>query len=104
MEGILIDPAGDEEELLRHLQQKGIKLVYIVNTHGHADHTCGNERLRKETGAKVVLHKVDDVFYQKPANQNFARMMGFLRGTRCSWVRWAGPICRAVRSTSSLRL
>ena len=77
MEGILIDPAGDEEELLRHLQQKGIKLVYIVNTHGHADHTCGNERLRKETGAKVVLHKVDDVFYQKPANQNFARMMGF---------------------------
>ena len=42
-EGILIDPAGNEEDLLEHMRQKGVKLRYIVNTHGHADHTCGNE-------------------------------------------------------------
>ena len=76
MEGILIDPAGDEDKLAAHLERKGVKLAYIVNTHGHADHTCGNDRLKKATGARVVMHKTDDAFYQMPANQNFARMMG----------------------------
>jgi hydroxyacylglutathione hydrolase len=76
MEGILIDPAGDEDKLAAHLAQKGVKLAYIVNTHGHADHTCGNDRLKNATGAKVVMHATDDTFYQMPANQNFARMMG----------------------------
>ncbi len=76
-EGILIDPAGNEEELVRYLKTKGISLLYIVNTHGHADHTCGNEKIRQATGAKVVLHETDDIFYQKPEAQFFARSMGF---------------------------
>ncbi len=76
-DGILIDPAGNEEELLRYLKSKGISLRYIVNTHGHADHTCGNEKIRQATNAKVVLHETDDVYYQKPEAQFFARSMGF---------------------------
>lgn len=77
MEGILIDPAGNEQDLIKYLGQKGIKLSYIVNTHGHADHTCGNDAIRSATGAKVVMHEIDDSFYQKPENQTFAKMMGF---------------------------
>ncbi|MGC9964901.1 MAG: MBL fold metallo-hydrolase [Syntrophobacteraceae bacterium] len=76
-EGILIDPAGNEEALVEHLKDKGIKLRYIVNTHGHADHTCGNEPLKKATGASVVMHATDDLFYQKPESKMFARSMGF---------------------------
>ena len=76
-EGILIDPAGNEEALVEHLQEKGIKLRYIVNTHGHADHTCGNGPVKKATGADVVMHATDDVFYQKPESKMFARSMGF---------------------------
>ena len=75
-EGILIDPAGNEEELIEYLKNKGISLSYIVNTHGHADHTCGNEKVRLATGAKVVMHEIDDIFYQKPESQRFAKMMG----------------------------
>jgi glyoxylase-like metal-dependent hydrolase (beta-lactamase superfamily II) len=33
-EGILIDPAGNEDQLIEYLKKKGIKLSYIVNTHG----------------------------------------------------------------------
>lgn len=77
MEGILIDPAGNEKELIEHLKKKGIKLRYIVNTHGHADHTCGNEPLRNATGASVVMHETDDHFFQLPENTMFARSMGF---------------------------
>lgn len=76
-EGILIDPAGDEEELIALLKKKDIKLRYIVNTHGHADHTCGNHFLRRETGALLVMHVQDDLFFQQPQNQDWAKMMGF---------------------------
>jgi glyoxylase-like metal-dependent hydrolase (beta-lactamase superfamily II) len=75
-EGILIDPAGNEDHLLALLKQEGVTLRYIVNTHGHPDHTCGNDRLREETGAKVVMHALDDDFFQKPEVRGWARMMG----------------------------
>ncbi|MDA8305591.1 MAG: MBL fold metallo-hydrolase [Deltaproteobacteria bacterium] len=76
-EGILIDPAGNEQELIEFLRQKGIILRYIVNTHGHADHTCGNSPIREATGASVVMHAKDDSFFQRPENKMFARSMGF---------------------------
>lgn len=76
-EGILIDPAGDEDRLIELLRDEKIKLRYIVNTHGHADHTCGNERLRRETGALVVMHGIDDAFFQQPEMMGWAQAMGF---------------------------
>jgi hydroxyacylglutathione hydrolase len=76
-ESILIDPAGDEDRLIRLLRDKNLRLRYIVNTHGHADHTCGNARLKEVTGADVVMHAVDDEFFGRPQNQQFARVMGF---------------------------
>ncbi len=75
-EAILIDPAGNEEDLLRYLEKKEITLKYIVNTHGHADHSCGNEKIRQATRAMVVMHEVDDDFYQKPESKMFAQSMG----------------------------
>ncbi len=77
---IIIDPAGDEERLARLISEQGVNLRYIVNTHGHADHTCGNEPLRKRLGTTVpvVMHEQDDDFFQQPENQAFARAMGFM--------------------------
>ncbi len=76
-EGVLIDPAGDENRLLELLREKSVKLRYILNTHGHADHTCGNDYLREETGAKVIMHELDDEFFQQPESRQWAEMMGF---------------------------
>ena len=75
-EGILIDPAGNEEDLMEHLREKGIKLRYIVNTHGHADHTCGNEPIRKATGASVVMHATDDRFLSKAGEHDVCPQHG----------------------------
>jgi|WetSurMetagenome_2_1015567.scaffolds.fasta_scaffold01700_7 hydroxyacylglutathione hydrolase len=94
LEGILIDPAGNEDQLLDLLKEKRISLRYIVNTHGHPDHTCGNDRLRKATGALVVMHELDDDFFQKPEFSGWARMIG---------VDAAAPADVRVRDGDELR-
>jgi hydroxyacylglutathione hydrolase len=76
-ECILIDPAGDEGKLLDLLREKDLRLRYIVNTHGHADHTCGNARLHAATGAPIVMHTADDDFFGQPESREWAQMMGF---------------------------
>jgi len=34
-------------------------LAYIINTHGHFDHTMANGQLKKLTGASLVIHRSD---------------------------------------------
>lgn len=75
-EAILIDPAGNVDELLQLLEQRGLKLRYIVNTHGHPDHTCGNNRVREATAAQVVMHALDDDLFQRPEFAGWAGMLG----------------------------
>jgi len=50
-----IDP-WDEEQIIKVLENKGLKLKAIINTHEHGDHTRGNEGLVKKTGCQVWAH------------------------------------------------
>ncbi len=62
-EAAAIDPAGDKDDIQRiitFLEEKNLRLSYIINTHGHADHTYGNQLLANHTGAKTVMHELDD--------------------------------------------
>ena len=49
------------DELVRVLKAQNLRLKYIINTHGHPDHTDGNEELRSTFGAKIVAHKLSRV-------------------------------------------
>ncbi|MBW1981068.1 MAG: MBL fold metallo-hydrolase [Deltaproteobacteria bacterium] len=71
-----IDPAGDTEKILQILQEKSLQLKYIINTHGHADHTCGNQALAKITGAKTVMHALDDDFFTTEEAKGWAAELG----------------------------
>ena len=76
-EALFIDPGGDEEQLVQRLSQKGFELKYIVNTHGHPDHTCGNAKVKELTGAKIVMHEEDNGLFTSPPGQARSRQMGF---------------------------
>ncbi|MCX5877566.1 MAG: MBL fold metallo-hydrolase [Deltaproteobacteria bacterium] len=76
-EALFIDPAGNEEELVNFIKQENLALKYIVNTHGHADHTCGNKKVKALTGAKIIMHETDHRVFSTPEGYAMARQWGF---------------------------
>jgi glyoxylase-like metal-dependent hydrolase (beta-lactamase superfamily II) len=63
-EAIIIDPAFSTEAegkktVLQLIETNGLDVKYIVNTHGHADHTSGNGVVKKATGALILIHELD---------------------------------------------
>ncbi|MCP4162322.1 MAG: MBL fold metallo-hydrolase [Deltaproteobacteria bacterium] len=58
-EAVVIDPGGDVNNILKALSEDNLKLVQIINTHGHFDHVGGNKRLKEVTGANIVIHPED---------------------------------------------
>jgi hydroxyacylglutathione hydrolase len=55
-EGVLIDPSYAPEVLVRRASEQGLRILHIVNTHGHADHINGNVTACELTGASVAAH------------------------------------------------
>jgi hydroxyacylglutathione hydrolase len=55
----VIDPGGDGNQILMALAKDQLQLAYILNTHGHFDHTADNKRLKEVTGAQIVIHRAD---------------------------------------------
>ncbi|MES0364037.1 MAG: MBL fold metallo-hydrolase [Desulfobacteria bacterium] len=78
-EAAAIDPAGDEddiEKIISILKEKNLQLSYIINTHGHADHTFGNQLLAGRTGAKTVMHELDDDLFTTGEAKAWAAAFG----------------------------
>jgi glyoxylase-like metal-dependent hydrolase (beta-lactamase superfamily II) len=53
----VVDPAGAVDRILRLAEDQGLKIIYIINTHSHSDHTSGSQELASATGAKIIMHK-----------------------------------------------
>jgi glyoxylase-like metal-dependent hydrolase (beta-lactamase superfamily II)/rhodanese-related sulfurtransferase len=55
-EAALVDPRADRvAEYLRELDERGLRLRLVIETHTHADHLSGAAELRARTGAEVLL-------------------------------------------------
>ena len=57
----VIDPGDDVNDILLFLAKDKLTLKYILNTHGHFDHTGGNKALKDSTNAKLMIHKADEI-------------------------------------------
>lgn len=58
-EAVLIDPGGEEQALLRHLERAALRPTAILNTHAHPDHVAGAARIRREARIPFCLHPAD---------------------------------------------
>ncbi len=54
---VLVDPSYDPKKLVRRAAAQGLEVTHIVNTHGHHDHTNGNRKAQKLTGAPLLAHR-----------------------------------------------
>ncbi len=72
----IVDPGGDEELILAEVEKAGLKVEYIICTHGHPDHVCGNRRIKEATGAAIVMHSADAAFFGRPEVRDYFSMLG----------------------------
>lgn len=52
----VVDPGYEPGAILERADAQGLEIGAIVNTHGHADHTAGNDAVREHTTAPLVAH------------------------------------------------
>lgn len=68
-QALLIDTGVGERsgrQLLQLLEERGLHLVAILNTHGHGDHVGGNAYLVEHTGARVYAPLHDGIVLRYP--------------------------------------
>ncbi|MCL4118729.1 UNVERIFIED_CONTAM: hypothetical protein GTU68_053694 [Idotea baltica] len=88
MEGIVVDPGGDVQQLAAIIEELGVKVVNLVLTHGHLDHVGGTVPLAEILNVNIVgPHKADNFWLQGLENQS--QMFGF-------------PLCKAFEPNTWL--
>ena len=63
-EGLVIDPGGNGEEILKAIADSGLDIRIIVLTHGHSDHIAALYDIQDRTGAEVAIHVEDADFLE----------------------------------------
>lgn len=55
-EAVIIDPVREQVDRdMKLLRELGLTLIYILDTHIHADHITGSGLLREKTGANIAM-------------------------------------------------
>lgn len=53
----LLDPAPDPDPCDKRVEELGLTVVYVINTHTHYDHSSGNKHFQNKYRAQVVTHQ-----------------------------------------------
>jgi glyoxylase-like metal-dependent hydrolase (beta-lactamase superfamily II) len=56
---VLIDAGVSPSQVLKYLQDHGLKLEAVLLTHGHPDHLLGLKEIVEATGAPAYMHPAD---------------------------------------------
>ena len=70
--GAVIDPGGEAGRIIKFLSETGLKIEYILLTHGHFDHIMAVKDVAVHTGAPVAAHS-DECELLADSSLNFSR-------------------------------
>ena len=57
---VIVDPGLPEKELIDYVSDNADKVKLILLTHRHFDHVNAAVKVREMTGAKIVIHPLDE--------------------------------------------
>jgi len=78
-EAAVVDSSFNAAEIARELKAQDFTLKYIINTHGHSDHTAGNYELHAAFGAKIVAHANSRARYDIPVQDGEVLQVGSIQ-------------------------
>ncbi len=58
-EGIIIDPGAGANQILKKVEDLGLKIKLILLTHRHHDHTGALKEVKEATNAEIAIHADD---------------------------------------------
>lgn len=72
--GAVIDPVGDPAAYVHAANETGLRIQWVVDTHGHADHVSSGRELARIAGAAYVLHADAGASYEHHAVRDGDRL------------------------------
>ena len=73
-EGMVVDPGGDVNTIIKSIEDNDIKIKFIILTHGHGDHIGAVSDLKNVLDAPVLIHE-DDLIMLQDADINLSSSM-----------------------------
>ena len=78
-ECVIIDPGcyteEEKAELADYIKENELKVVKLLNTHGHIDHVLGNQFVKNTYGVDLYMHKIGEAVLQSV--KSYASNYGF---------------------------
>lgn len=74
-EALILDPGGSAVRIMAEIGNNQLKVKYIVNTHGHADHVLDNLKVKEKSGALLLIHEADSDMLISP-QKNLSAFIG----------------------------
>lgn len=68
-EGMIIDPGDEAEVIVARFRELGLKLKYILLTHGHVDHISAVAEVRHALGGKIAMNEKDHFLVESAGAQ-----------------------------------
>ena len=60
----VVDPIGEIEPYIKAATETGMRILFVIDTHLHADHISSGRQLAEATGAKYVLFNKADADFE----------------------------------------
>ncbi len=74
--GFVIDPSYDVNPVIDRINELGLDIKYIINTHAHIDHIIGNTQLFNATKAPILIHESEAQWLVDPRANPSSVLLG----------------------------
>lgn len=78
-DGVVIDASFGIEPVLEAIDERAVKVRYILATHSHRDHIAGNDEVKARTGAQVIAHSAASIGQDRSVDEGATVEVGRLK-------------------------